>query len=691
VFYEGLGEYKEAWQYLQTAADGGNPEALCRLAKVYLEPERDPLTINLNQFALPLEFSPIKQSDKNAEAYFKKAAEKGSKQAAVLLENMYFEGRGAHAVDYFERGIGESRPSAYYGLAVLYEKGIVVKKDLGLASKLFEDARKAGSSDAYFRLADLALQNNETLENCTNTSTAHSYLILAADLGHAKAAFIIGKKLIEERSKAISESSNKPTNEDTDKWKYALEKARKYLTIANQQKYPGAACQLASLNLKTGGVASEIVQFLMQAIVASDLDAYCLLGELHLVGVDGQNSDFPLIQQDYGQAKNWLTAAADLGHARAAFLLTRFYNPGIEYDFEWCDNSSEEYETEASVYRQRERNKSCEDNGDWYLPLRLSLSDEFESYESTSTSNWVKSLQWGLNNNIPKLYRYLSIAADGGIPDASYRLAKLLEQDPPFIDLSEQDRKQKIEACYKKAADLGHSEAALALYNIYQDRDWSWSVEPPFNDPKEEAKKYFDIANRASLIDIELKQSVFVTKLKDIPEILRAAEEGVCPDALYQAGELYRLGDDSWNIAQNLELAEKYLRQAAEKNHPKANYSLGLMVEAYPFSLLSPFGNNETDAIPFYEKARDGGVAQAALRLGNIYEKHIGDLISFCDDPKSKAIESYEKALENCDKEIKSAAEAALKKLKPVMHHSSDTGVKRSKQLKSMKAQYKQL
>ena len=657
VLYEEKGDYQAAWNFLQLAAGLDNPDALCRLGELYLEPEKHPLALNCYSKSIDnyhaqqkrakitgvesAQPAGITKNEKTAEKYFKQAMEAGSKRGSDLLEKMYFEGRGVGALAYFEGGSKDKNPSAIYGLGVLYEKGVAVNKDEKKAFELFTQAANAGSPDALCRIAESFLTGNETLQNFAGGSPAKSYLVKAANLGHAKASFMLG----------INCLTQGPNRHD----------AEKYFRIAHDQGYPGAAFQLGLMNLQgsaTGANVIDAIKFLKQAAFAGDLDACCQLGELCLVDIGT-----PLISQNFLNAKSWFAAAASQGHAKAAYLLTRFYPLKADVDEQW--------------YFPFEQTVSSEDKQRAAETIRhIRGVNQWDPRDRIATELDVEEHFYRRNGQ--ELYRLLQIAAKGDIPEASFRLGCLLfnldEDDNrgPYSHinsgLNEAERLKMIEGCFRKAADQGHGKAAKALYESYEKLQWSSALTPPFIDYPADAEKYYGIA---------LKDGCRVYGQPNVPKpgkyakLLEAAAKSGLPDAQYRLGELYRIGDKSLNISQDLKLAEKYLRQAVEKGHPKAAYSVGQMTESRPFSLSDPFANNEANAISLYEIARDGGVAEAALRLGQIYEAHIADVFSFGESSTLKAIENYKIAAKSDNEQTKTAALSALKKLRPPMHHSS--------------------
>lgn len=671
VIYERSSDHHNAWKFLQLAAGLDNPDALCRLGELYLDPEKHQLAQKCYSGTIEdrreqqqrtkitgeknVESAGITKSEATAEKYFKQAVERGSKHGSELLERMYLDGRGKGALAYFESGIKEGKPSAKYGLAVLYEKGITVSKDERKAFELFTEAANAGSPDALYRLAESHLKSSETLQHCAAGSAAKSYLIKAANLGHAKAAFMLGMDSIPQGLNLKLEA------------KHSYKEAEQYFRIAFDHGYPGAAFQLGLMNLHGSAAGANIIEaikFLKQAACAGDLDAYCQLGELCMVDIDP-----PLISQNLANAKSWFAAAADKGHAKAAHLLTRFYIPSKHTDDAWflpLDQAGRESEWAAE---------------------KKALIEKFHEASNKSKPDKMGVELSFYRTNPPKLFELLQTAEKGGIREAGLRLVDFLNHAPDesgdqhpdwYTELwfkssgrhtlfnkakREQIIEQLTEKYLTKEADQGDGPSASRVYMVYKERLWSSALTPPFIDYQTEAKKYYGIA---------LKDGCYSEAMPDFKKpsnyvlsLLEAAKSEL-PDAQYRLGELYRVGDKSLNIQQDLNLAEKYLRQALDKQHPKAAYSLGQMIESRSF-FTAPFANNEGDAIRLYEIARDGGAAEAALRLGQLYEPRVSKFSLSDNDTKAKSIANYEIAAKSDDEQIKETALSALKKLRPLV------------------------
>jgi len=121
-----LDEDDEAFKYCMQAANYENPEGLYWLGKYYYE-----------GLGIP------ENKEKGLE-YIKRAAEKGSGYAFVALSDHYYKVQPEYdkAFEYCFRAYLKDIPEAYYGLGILYKKGIGVPMNTAKAVELFQEGAK---------------------------------------------------------------------------------------------------------------------------------------------------------------------------------------------------------------------------------------------------------------------------------------------------------------------------------------------------------------------------------------------------------------------------------------------------------------------------------------------------------------------------------------------------------------------
>jgi len=162
-------------------------------------------------------------------------------------------------------------------------------------------------------------------------------------------------------------------------------------------------------------------------------------------------------------------------------------------------------------------------------------------------------------------------------------------------------------------------------------------------------------------------QTAPATENPTMEQIRQAAEEGNVK-AQYNLGLMYSKGQ---NVAQDLELANRWYRKAAEQGYPKAQYGLGLSyiqgrgvmqdgLEAakwfrmaaeqgldkaqYNLGLLYDRGQGVAQNVPraarWYRKAADQGFVEAQYNLAVVYERGRGNV----DKDLGQAVKWYKKA-----------------------------------------------
>ena len=112
-----------------------------------------------------------------AACWYRSAAEAGNAQGMVDLGNMYFLGTGVPkdekvAASWFKRAADLGNSSAMFNLAGLYENGRGVPKNLTKALDLYRESAAAGNDEAGRRLAQLAGQFGEFVDEVFFLSSA---------------------------------------------------------------------------------------------------------------------------------------------------------------------------------------------------------------------------------------------------------------------------------------------------------------------------------------------------------------------------------------------------------------------------------------------------------------------------------------------------------------------------------------
>ena len=185
------------------------------------------------------------------------------------------------------------------------------------------------------------------------------------------------------------------------------------------------------------------------------------------------------------------------------------------------------------------------------------------------------------NKAYEEAFGWFLIAAQGGLPEAKYKLAVLYENNFP-----ERGNVDKTFNLFLEAARAGILEAQIEVADIYATTD----DKSPF-------KKFAD----------SKKAYQWYTKL---------AESNV-PEAQYKLARIYDVG--LFNVNRNREKAFEWYLKAAENNFAEAQYEIGLMYEEG-----KEVEENLDRAILWYKRAIDNGSSFAKYQLARLYEEGKG-------------------------------------------------------------------
>lgn len=560
---------KSASFYLKMAADQYHPEAL------YL------LGLHVEKYG-------VTEGLLSAEAYFNLASdanqlifEKAHVDAQRSLEKMYFQGNGIRSLAYLIDADTKGDPAAKFRLGEFYAQGKIVERDVEKAKEFFKKAAEAKFPEALYQLGTLYLNGDASMRITKDQPLAMNCLKEAAELNHANAAFEYGMELLKQRGQFDDEIlkylkiADANGNSDASYQLYVFyaqnfDQYKEAKRVVEEGFMPQVAAgtmkwneYLNRMDLWRQSLAYpqsrdvEAERYFQKALEQEHPEALFQNGKSSLNAADRYRDDLK-------QAISNLEKAANKGHAEAAFLLAK-YN----------------------------------------LDLLPTTRSKHTGIVQREIFNWLK------------------IATSKGFPAALYLLGQLHsdEQYYAFKISNEVERQLTIESCFKKAADQGHAGAAFALAEMYAKRSWSWSMTPPFLDPREEATKYYKIA--AEHGHPLAQKSVPIPPTLNTVELLATATYG-CPDALYQDAMLKFSQKES-------SLAEQQLAKAAKAGHPAAivkqgmvAYDRGQALESRSFSLKNPLVDNQAKAIPCYVEAANLGNLNAAMRLGEIHESRIG-------------------------------------------------------------------
>ena len=185
------------------------------------------------------------------------------------------------------------------------------------------------------------------------------------------------------------------------------------------------------------------------------------------------------------------------------------------------------------------------------------------------------------NRAYEEAFGWFLIAAQGGLPEAKYKLALMYKNN--FPEPGNVDRTFNL---FLEAARAGILEAQLEVADIYA----TTNNKSPF-------KKFAD-------------------SKKAIQWYKKLAESNV-PEAQYKLAKAYDLG--LFNVNHNRKKAFEWYLRAAENNFAESQYKLGLMYEEG-----KEVEQNMDKAIFWYKRAIDNGDPFAKYQLARLYEEGKG-------------------------------------------------------------------
>jgi hypothetical protein len=129
----------------------------------------------------------IKQSDQEAEGWYKLAADRGNREAIFALAMFRLAGRNGPpdrkaAAALLESAAKLGHPMAAYNLALLYLEGEVFDQDYGRAADLFRQAAEAGNADAQYALASFYKEGRAVPQDLTEATRLLRASALAGNL-----------------------------------------------------------------------------------------------------------------------------------------------------------------------------------------------------------------------------------------------------------------------------------------------------------------------------------------------------------------------------------------------------------------------------------------------------------------------------------------------------------------------------
>ncbi len=266
----------------------------------------------------------VPQDLAQALAYYRKAAAGQHPQAFVALGRLHAEGKGVvrdeqEALRWFQKAAEEDFPEGKIALADMYRAGRGVPKDVSKAIQLLEEAGHRGSGKAHY---ELALMFEQGLGIPVDLAKAVQYLEQSA-----RGPYPLASRRLDNYVQIGG--------------KLQLVDAARYVSVLTQQAVQGdpkAQLELGRYLMSTRGPRRDLdkaVEWMTRAANQGHAPAQRQLAKLYAGGVvERQGQAFVTRFEDKAAAQHWLEAAASAGDVEAQYELAVYYSAPPTLDLE---------------------------------------------------------------------------------------------------------------------------------------------------------------------------------------------------------------------------------------------------------------------------------------------------------------------------------------------------------------------
>jgi TPR repeat protein/serine/threonine protein kinase len=534
-----------------------------------------------------------------AAEFFRKAAERGNRDAAYTLGYLLIEGKTGTAnleegAQWYARASDQGHLDARNSLGLCYKKGVGVAKDPAKAVRLFRDAAKDGHVAAMVNLAACYEKGEGVAEDIEQAITWYEK---AASKNNSRAAEQAQKLAFELAEDWYRGRGSRVKN---------VYKAAEFYRKAADSGHREAQFRLGWILMKgEAGTANpdEAVKWYAKAADQGHLMAKNNLGYAYERG-DG-------VTRDLNRAFSLYDEAARGGIGLAMFNLSSCYEHGkgttadLEKAVTWCQKSSDAGYGPA----------------DAHLPTLWTALGEAYFIGRGREKNVARALEWARKG------------ADKGNRDAQYRVGMILDQG-----LAGTSRPDEAAGYYQKASDQGNALAKLRLGDLYdRGRGVTMNKFTAFRLYEQSG----ELGNTAAMVRVAQCYELGTGITRNLDEMVKWYEKAdkagnqlatkQLPHAWYLLGEALATGKGK---EKNAKEAIPWLTKAAEGGNQFAQFRLGWLLagnEGVPA--------NPKEALKWYHKAADQGNAGAMNNIGYAYEHGIGVTRDYVE-----AFRWYEKA-----------------------------------------------
>lgn len=382
------------------------------------------------------------------------------------------------------------------------------------------------------------------------------------------------------------------------------------------------------------GDYGNALEYLLAAADAGSAEAMFSIGFMYSTGTG--------VNKDYSKGMEWYQKSADLGFGDAMYIIGEMYSvgKGVSQDY---SKAMEWYKKAAAAGSYR----ALTSIGDLYIDGKGVNHDEIEAmrwYEKAAQfkdADAMNKIAWlylngiGVNPDDKTAIEWFQKAADAGNIDAMWSVGTMYSEGRGVAQNYSEAAKW-----YQKAADAGDSDAAMVLGKYYE---FGLGVE---EDYEKAATLYLQAAEAGNIKGMEQLGHIYMNGYgieqsfdKAMDWFKKAANLGSA-EAMNWIGRMY---DEGWGIARDDGLALEWYQKAAEADNVWGMYNV-----AYFYQCGRSVEQDYIKAMEWYQKSASAGNASAMFEIGQLYENGFGVAQDY-----AKAREWYQKAADAGNEDAK--------------------------------------
>jgi TPR repeat protein len=571
----------------------------------------------------------FKYDDNRSGLTFLIQAAKNHNTPALDMLGVIYVRSGAYnsAFRFFTEAAKQNYAPAQANLGLMYDLGLDMGKDEFTAQKWYSKATQQHYPPALSSTAYNYLNGSGGL--IQNSDTAIKYYFEAADSGNYSAIY----NLIYMYKKKLGDWDDKRA----DKLYTAVAKIHSRNLLYNLGKH------LVQVDSKDKKRYVKGVKLLTEAADSGSISAAIYLGYMYGIGLGVDSNDYIALK--------WYSKAAEQHDAQGLYAVATYYQKGLgglsvdsvmafKYLLEAADSGDRYAISDLIIMYQKKWGTWNNENADkLYTAIGKTHSPELlyrlaycffkddskgqdrylklftEAADSGSIGaaiilGYIYGTGKGIDTNYLLSVKWYTKAAQQHSPEGLFALAIYYQKGIGGLSVDS----VKASKYLLEAADSGYAEAQLNAGYLYLHSSATNQLL---------AEKYYkkaaDQHNPDGLFSLGVLYShgtggMPQDSIMALRYFVESADSGNI-EAQIMAGYMYSKG---WGAKRDLGITRKWYEKAADKNNPKALFSLG----EYYYSEI-PIKDYDS-AFIYFKKSADSGYSKANAQLGYMYEKGLG-------------------------------------------------------------------